>query len=304
MRSKSKPNFQFYNHVAPRYIEALFLQMESDRWYKSSEMKSLLRRELGIDGSNIVRHNIEAWTLSGIGESQLIRDGRSQTYLFRFSPIGKQLIETYSTNRDLFFDLIHFLFYSTWHRSKDVFRGRFWVYASVCDELWISSPSKMDSFQLTAKLHTESMDLFPESQPTFPERAVRAVFPWLGAMTPPFLEKADAQKHFESRRRNFCTPQLFHLATDLIYTIKELRYGTSISVDENIIQSICKICLLDPAQFWEIADRTKMNIRGFEIRKGQFGTSIALDGPPGWIDLPALQPIDLQESFIDEEDEE
>ncbi len=300
MKNKSKPNFQFYNQVSPRYIEPLFLQMEYDRWYKSAEMKSILRRELEIDGSDIVQRNIEAWSLAGIGETQLIKDGRSQTYLFRFSPVGKQLIETYSTNRDLFFDLIHFLFYSAWYRSKDVYRGRFWVYASVCDELWSNSPSKMDSFQLTAKLHTESMDLFPESQPTFPERAVRAVFPWLGAMKPPFLEKTEAQRYLESQRRNFCTPQLFHLATDLVYNIKSLRYGTSISVDESIIHTICKTCLLDPDQFWEIADRAKMNIRGFEIRKGQFGTSIALDGPPTWIDLPDLKPIEPQESLFDE----
>ena len=299
---KSKPNFQFYNQVSPRYIEPLFLQMEYDRWYKLSDMKSFLHKELGIEGSDVAQRNMEAWSLAGIGESQLVKGERNHYYLFRILPIGRQILETYSTNRDLFFDIIHFLFYSTWHRSKDVFRGRFWVYSSVCDELWLTAPSMMDSFELTAKLHADSQQLFPEAEPTFPERSVRAVFPWLAASAPPFLEKGESSQKFRSQRRAFCTPQLFHLAIDLFYTIRSLKYGTSISIDDETIQLISKTCLLDPNQFWDMADRTKMSIRGFEIRKGQWGTSIALEGPPTWIELPELKPLSPQDSF--EEGEE
>ena len=183
------------------------------------------------------------------------------------------------------------MFYSAWYRTRDPFRGKFWLYARVCEELWLNAPSKTDSYGLTAKLHAESQSLFPESEPTFPERSVGAVFPWLGALTPPFLEKEQSQSQLSSRRRTFCTPQLFHLAIDLLYTTRPLRYGTSISVDDETVQFICKTCLLDPDQFWEMADRTKMSIRGFEIRKGQWGTSIALEGPPTWIELPELKPI-------------
>ncbi len=300
---RSKPDFQFYNHVSPRYIEPLFLQMENNRWYKTSEMKSILQRKLGIDGTHVVNYNIRAWWLSGIGDLQLVKDGKSQIYLFRISQVGKQILETYSTNRDLFFDIIHFIFYSAWHRSQDVYRGRFWVYASVCDELWLTAPSSMDSFGLTAKLHTDSQRLFPEAEPTFPERSVRSVFTWLAELTPRFLKKGEYRNKFISQRRTFCTPQLFHLATDLLYTIRSLKYGTSISMDDDTIQFVSKTCLLDPDQFWEMAARTKMSIRGFEIRKGQWGTSIALEGPPTWIDLPDLKPLSPQNSIEEGEEE-
>lgn len=300
---RSKPDFQFYNHVSPRYIEPLFLQMENDRWYKSSEMKSILQRNIGIEGTHVVNYNIRAWWLAGIGDVQLVREGRNQIYLFRISQVGKQILETYSTNRDLFFDIIHFIFYSAWHRSKDVYRGRFWVYASVCDELWLSAPSIMDSFGLTSKLHTDSQRLFPEAEPTFPERSVRSVFTWLAALTPPFLEKREYQNKYTSHRRAYCTPQLFHLATDLLYTTRSLKYGTSLSMDEETIQFISKTCLLDPNQFWEMTDRAKMSIRGFEIRKGQWGTSIALEGPPAWIELPELKPISLKDNWEEGEEE-
>jgi hypothetical protein len=35
-----------------------------------------------------------------------------------------------------------------------------------------------------------------------------------------------------------------------------------------------------------MVDRTKMIIRGVDIRRGQFSTSIALEMKPQWIDLP------------------
>ena len=293
---KNKPNFQFHNHVTPKHIEHLFLKIEYDRWYKLSELRSILRENLGVEGSDIVQRNIETWSLAGIGKTQLIED-RYQSYIFQLTGLGKQVQEIYSTNRDLFFDLIHFLFYSAWYRSHDRFRGRFWVYASVCNELWSEAPSKMDSFALTAKLQSESQDLFPDSEPAFPEQGVRSVFPWLAALQPPFLERSESSNKYISRRRTSCTPQLFHLATDLIYSTKLIRYGTSLSVDEVTIEAISRTCLLDPSQFWEMADRAKMSIRGFEIRKGQWGTSIALEVPPTWIELPELKPISPQQNL-------
>jgi hypothetical protein len=199
------------------------------------------------------------------------------------------VIDTYSTNRPLFFDLMHFLFYSAWCRSKDDSRVRFWLYASVCDALWLDAPAKTDSFALTNRLQLESRDAFPEYDPIFPERSVRAVFPWLGALTPAFLSKSGAASQLSSRRRSYCSPQLFHLATDLVYALEGLRYGTSMAIDERHIADVCRVCLLDTAGFWQMADLTKMTIRGYDIRKGQWGTSIALEGPPTWIDLPDFE---------------
>jgi hypothetical protein len=287
---KKKPNFQFYNQVSPRYIETLFLPLNFGEWYSTHDLKNVLYKSgLDVEGKDIVSRNVEAWTLSGIGDSFVERSKGRMTY-FRLSEYGKYIQEMYSTNRELFFDLIHFTFYSAWVRSNDVWRGRFWLYATICDDLWDYAPAEMDSIELASKMQSESQRLFSEYQPTFPERSVRSIFPWLGALTPPFLQKCGQRSLLCSKRRAYCTPQLFHLATDLAYTSRQLLYGTSLAVDDTIIQAICKTCLLDPDKFWDMADRTQMSIRGFEIRKGQFGTSISLEGPPGWIDLPHLKP--------------
>jgi hypothetical protein len=289
MGAKPRPSFEFKNHISPRHVETLLLHISYGEWYDTEQLKGILHASgLDVEGTEIVNSNSMAWSLIGLGEARLVREGRSVTKLFQLNPMGKQVVETYSTNRPLFFDLMHFFFYSAWPRSKAMSRARFWLYASVCDALWSEAPAQTDAFALTNRLQLESRDAFPDYDPTFPAQAVRAVFPWLGALDPPFLSRLGARSQLHSNRRNYCSPQLFHLATDLIYLEEGLRYGTSMAIDETHIESVSRICLLDTGRFWQMADLAKMTVRGYDIRKGQWGTSIALEGPPAWIELPEL----------------
>ena len=152
--------------------------------------------------------------------------------------------------------------------------------------MWDKTPGQMDSFGLAGILQEESQEVFPGHNPKFSERGVRSVFPWLGALNPPFLSKKSTQRELSSIKREFCSPQLFHLALDLIYNQKQLKYGTSMAIGQMEIDDICRVCLLDEKQFWEMADRTKLMIKGIEIRKGQYSTSFAMEQLPQWIDLP------------------
>lgn len=286
-----KPTFEFNNQVAPRYVEPLFLRLEYGTWYTQADLRILLRSAgLDLKGDSIVQYNTTVWTLIGLGRSQLVESASGMSSrLFQLSELGREVAATYSTNRDLFFDLMHFLFYSTWTVSRDMARVRFWLYASVCNTLWDESPGQMDSFGLTNRLQVESRSVFPKYQPSFSERAVRSVFPWLGSLTPSFLSKCGTKSQLCSTRRSHCTPQLFHLAVDLEYYSKELRYGTAMAIDDERLLAICRTCLIAPDRFWTMAELTEMAIRGFAIRRGQWGTSIALEGPPAWIDLPDFE---------------
>lgn len=299
---RSKTNFQFYNQVAPRYLQPIFLKLELGTWYSSIELKDLLRLSIDIDGSEIVYRNIETWALIGLGEFKIENYQGRKSY-FRLSKLGKQLQETFSTNQELFFELMHFFFYSPWKRNANSRLGRFWVYSRACDILWDNAPNQMDSFGLAGTLQQESQDVFPDSDPKFSERGVRSIFPWLAALNPPFLSKRSTQRELSSAKREYCSPQLFHLALDLIYSQKQLKYGTSMAIGDEEIKPICKVCLLEENRFWEMADRTKMIIRGVDIRRGQFNTSIVLEMKPQWIDLPDYSTsINLEDELEGDEE--
>jgi len=307
MKKIRSPSFAFMNGLSPKYIQPLFLRIEPGHWYARNELVGLLRDAgMSIQGSAIVQYNTSAWALMGLGMVKAEKVSSSWTKLFCLNTLGKQVQATYSTNLALFYDLMHFLFYSAWHRSHQIQRARFWLYASVSDALWLEAPHATDSFGLTNRLQTESARLFSSYQPAFPERSVGAVFTWLATLTPPFLAKCGIRSQLCSNRRSYCSPQLFHLATDLLYTAEGLVYGTSMAIDERHIEAISRVCLLDTERFWEMADLTNSAINGFQIRRGQWGVSIALDAPPDWIVLPdfSQEPAGPEENPLEEEEQE
>ncbi len=288
MTQRSNPSFVFHNLVSPRYIEPLLIQIQYGQWYGTAQFTSLLRSNgLDVKGHSIAVYNMSTWSIAGLGQLEKSGASHLKKNIFRLTDLGKQLVDTYSTNSELFYDLMHFIFYSAYHRSYDVRKGRFWLYASICDNLWQEAPAPIDASALTNWLQIESRVAFPDYDPSFSEQSVRGVFSWLQILTPPFLSKSGTGNQLISAKRSHCTPQLFHLATDMIYsTVEGLQYGASLAINERHIIDICKTCLLDIERFWDLADLTEMTINGFEIRRGQWGTSIALEGPPTWITLP------------------
>lgn len=304
MTNNSNPTFEFHNQVSPRYVEPLLIQLQYGQWYSTAQFVGLLRSN-GIDvkGNKIALDNMLTWSLAGLGQIEKRATSRLKKNVFRLTELGKQLVDTYSTNSELFYDMIHFIFYSAYRRSNDVRRGRFWLYASVCDGLWQEAPASTDTSALTNRLQIESHAAFPDYTPSFSEQSVAGVFPWLQTLVPPFLSRQSTKNQLSSTRRSHCTPQLFHLATDLIYTTVEgLQYGASLAINELHIEAICKACLLDTGRFWEMADIAQMTINGFDIRQGQWGTSIALEGLPTWITLPDFSYEKAQEDISEFED--
>ncbi len=285
---KSNPTFHFCNAVSPRYVEPLLLQLQHNQWYSTAQFIGLLHSNgLDVKGSHIALNNMLTWSLAGLGQIEKHGTRYIKKNIFCLTELGKQLIDTYSTNSELFYDLIHFLFYSAYCRSKDIQRVRFWLYASVCDRLWQDAPRLADASALTHRLQIESQTAFSGYDPSFSEQSVGGIFPWLQTLSPPFLTKQGTRGQRYSERRSYCTPQLFHLATDLVYTTMEgLQYGASLAINDRHIESICKPCLLNPEHFWDMAELTQMTVGRYEIRRGQWGTSIALRGPPTWITLP------------------
>ena len=104
-----KVSFEFKNHISPSYIEPLLLKLEDGQWYHNSDLKVILRSTgLNIDGSYIVENNAVAWRLSGIVYTRQEKEGRYIRNYIQISPLGRYLRDVYSTNRELFFDLIHY----------------------------------------------------------------------------------------------------------------------------------------------------------------------------------------------------
>ena len=302
MTQDKRVTFQFGNNTSPRYIDALFLPLQAGQWYSRAQLINVLRANgYNVEGEHIVSYNTLTWSLVGLGEIKTKTAKSSIRRTFRLTELGKQLIDIYSTNAELFYDLVHFLFYSAYRRSHNLIYSRFWLYPAFCDILWSESPTTIEPQKLTNRLQIEFREDFPNYDATFNDRSIHSLGPWLQVLTPPFLSKVGGRNH--AQKRLDCTPQLFHLATDLVYnSIGQLEYGTSLAIRQPQIEAICKVCLLDPDRFWNMASLTQMTVSGFELRQGQWEKAIVLEGPPDWISLPDFS-AEQEESDFEEGDE-
>jgi hypothetical protein len=113
MSSPRKPVFEFNNKASPRYIEPLLLHLEEGQSYGTDDLRRLLW-DSGIEaqGKGIVQYNANIWTLIGLTKSRPTENGGGPAKRLQITSLGKQFIETYGTSKPLFFDLIHFLYYS------------------------------------------------------------------------------------------------------------------------------------------------------------------------------------------------
>ncbi len=94
-----------------------------------------------------------------------------------------------------------------------------WLYAEVCNTLWLRAPAKMDSMGLASDLPRGESESLPEHNPVFPGVLCEPCF--LGwASWPHHSFPCGARSDLCSERRRHCTPQLFHLAVDLATTKK------------------------------------------------------------------------------------
>ncbi|MBP7962077.1 MAG: hypothetical protein KBG20_01190 [Caldilineaceae bacterium] len=305
MPSVAEPTFLFRNEISPSYIEPLFLQMKPDIWLDTHDMKRMLHDSgLDIGGKDIVTNSKLVWSLLRIVDSRLEQQGRSTVRFVRLAPLGEYLHDTHSTNPDLFYDLFHYLFYSAWRRTQQDRFTRFWLYAACCDLAWQQAPTELATSKLTRQLQRECDAAFPKSHPSFSGRSVGGILPWLQVLSPPFLRQSEKRNLLVSERRRHCTPQLFHLALDLVYAAEGLQYGTAMAIGPQNQEAICKVCLLDPDRFWAMAELTEMTIRGVELQRGQWGSSLVLKSKPKWIDLPDYMESDADNDTADDESDE
>src|SRR5947209_20557130 len=107
MVQNENPSFEFNNQVAPRYVEPLFLQLQYGHWYSTSQFIGLLHSNgLDVKGNGIASNNMSTWSLAGLGEVEKREAGYLKKNIFRLTKLGKQLVDTYSTNTELFYDLM------------------------------------------------------------------------------------------------------------------------------------------------------------------------------------------------------
>lgn len=272
-------SFKIWTIDNPNYLKGVLPLFQAGKSFTNSELVQTTPRIGLSDSPKRIAHLTHSWYVLGILER---RQEDNKAYRYSLSNFGSDLLNKLQFNPPLAMEFVHWVWYSAWLRSPDPEWGWSWVYQEVCNMLWDSSPDQAVPRKLLADALEKANSLFPDQSPSFDISSVRSVTAWLAALDPPFLVKEDEDdpnSSLFSQKRVSCSPELLFLAIQLQYGTKGLSYGTPLLMDDELIDTVCSVCLLGPDQFWPMAQVCSLTFQALVRKETAYGTSWTITEP-------------------------
>jgi len=272
-------SFKIWSIDKPTYLKGVLPLFQGGSSITNSELVQTTPRIGLSDSPRRIAHLTQSWYVLGILERM---QEENKAYRYSLSSFGVDLLSKLQFNPPLAIEFVHWIWYSAWLRSPDPEWGWSWVYQEVTNMLWESSPSQAMPRKLLADALERANSLFPEESPSFDVTSVRSVTAWLAAMDPPFLIKEDENdpnSPLLSRKRESCSPELLFLAIQLQYQTKGLPFDTPLLMDEELVGTVCSVCMLAPEQFWPMAEVCSLTFPALVRKETAYGTSWTITEP-------------------------
>lgn len=199
--------------------------------------------------------------LRSLYELELIDEYSSSV---RFNSTGKVISALSTIYPHLFAEIIHFLYITHWEKNKNL---RFsWSYNQVCDWLWQSAPSSLDNDSLVNLVSLNAKQEYDIQGISFSRASVSGILNWLMELKPACIMKGDDNDLVFSPRTH-CPVELFVLALDHEYNLKDTSENSYLRIDDNLKIKVCKICLLRFESFEEMLDLAENSFQLLSVRK-------------------------------------
>jgi hypothetical protein len=173
---------------------------------------------------------------------------------------GRLVSEVSLFQRQLLPELIHFMYYTLFDTNPAL---RFsWSYRTVCNHLWMTSPSTINRDRLVNVVVQSALEQFNETSISFSTQSVMGIMYWVVSLHPTCIDAAG--KVFS--RRLYCPVETFILALQHIHQ----RYrgdGLSVLLTPEIRQEVCQICLLVPEAFHEMLDQAETSFDCVQVQR-------------------------------------
>lgn len=270
--------FHLWSTDTPEYIEKVLPIFGSGNTYTNKELAENTPDSGATDNIRRLGHLTQFWYTLGLLDRK--KDG--STYYYSLSKFGESTLSLLNFNKSLCFDLLHYALLNAWIQDQHENWGWSWVYKTTTDLLWESDNQEIENNIIHAQVmeiaDVELSDWEAKVDPV----AMTTTANWLARLSPPFLirdSEDESSKSIKYRvvKREYCNPELMLLAVALEYHYRELPFGTPMVMDENTITNVCRVCLLDPSQFWPVIDLAAITFANYLHKKDTlYGTSVAL----------------------------
>jgi hypothetical protein len=194
---------------------------------------------------------------------------------------GQTVAQLVCKKPDLFAEIIHFLYYTSWQEANKSEKCFSWSYKTLCDYLWQQGSFIIDKPTLSSQISSEAAEAFQIQSVSFSPSSVSGIIIWLEALNPTVILQDNPNSEDRFSRRTFCTPELFILSVDHVYRCEEVDYGSNLLLSEARKNMICQLCLLEPTSFERVMEYTLTQFDYLQTGiGGGWGQYIALHRQP------------------------
>jgi hypothetical protein len=190
-------------------------------------------------------------------------------------------------NVHAFFDLMHYLYYVSWNLGNQDDVPFSWTYQTVCNLIFDHRPTIIDGKSLAAEVRRIAQRRFGREDVSITDYAIDGVYNWLRVLTPSFTwTDQRTRRRVTNSGRSGCSSELFLMGVDYLYRTFARPYRDPITLDDEKILRLCRLCLLDPQQVKPMAVRTAGRFAILKLSEGQTGITIVLERRPRLISWP------------------
>lgn len=203
---------------------------------------------------------------------------------FSYTEMGDSLLDIMYADRDLFNNILHFLYYTAYDRYREEYIYSSYTYQKFTNYLFDNAP--FDSLsgekgtivgEITEMAETDpDVDLSKtRSGVSLSPKSLTNYLQYIRDLSPSVnSNEADETPGFEPR--GFCPPELLVLAVDYAYQMNETEYNTLLQGTDEVKRQIQQVCMLTEeglSDVIEYADRAYP----FFTTKHSYGLRFRLD---------------------------
>jgi hypothetical protein len=169
---------------------------------------------------------------------------------------GQTIAQLVYKKPELFTEMIHFLYYTSWQETNKPEKCFSWSYRTLCNYLWQQGSFVIDKPALSSLISSEASEAFQIHSVSFSPSSVTGITIWLEALNPPVILQDGSKSEDRFGRRTFCPPELLILSMDYIYRCADADYGSNLLLSETRRNMICQLCLLEPNSLERVMEYT------------------------------------------------
>lgn len=250
-----KVKFHVEHNVTPKSISTILPLFNPNVPLSSEEVYTMLPSSLWFSSKyeikrNYLNKNLDILSILGV------LSNKDKHY--KITSLGEKLQYYLQFDSNIFFDLMHYLYYSMFEVQKP--ESYFsWTYRNVCEILWEIKPSSIEKNKLASEVYNYARGSFPDIayDIALSPYAIHGVVNWLKALKPPFII-LDGRRNMTNNGRSYCSVELFILAINFLYQEESVSVGTPIIVGKDKETFLAKFCLLD--------SKSVKNVLGLTLR--------------------------------------